>query len=400
MHSPITIGTSTTLTATNFPPKRKTLAIGLYYFQFYSDGVNMGYRTRLISGGVWSGFTAIRACISGDMFSVRYYNYLGQDYVYYSYSIGLTNNALKFCRGTVAGALIAWGAEVDAAVATLLYSYRYPDVEVADDGDVFVGHCRTLANGLSHDCRVSRNAFNDGSGPWSATLLYSGAAGVGSDYWNVGLVRLQNTRVYCAASFGTVDLALKGWLYDFATGGWGAQENIDTEGALVYIPYLKKFGMVANGDDVAVGFTEDVTYNKLFRYRTYATSTWESYETIFNAGGSSSYDGAVHLGIDLTTSKYVAIWVRDGRTPNSKIQYCIRSASVWGSVVTWITNESDIGKDSISIMEQALNSRFGVAWTAQELSPYNVRWDELNLAPPAVKAGLHPSKVLPLILDG
>jgi len=382
---PVTIGTSTDGYATDFMPKRKVLAIGIYYFDFYSDGVNMGYRTRLIAGGAWSAFTIIRACTEGRMFSIRYRNIGGVDYVYYTYSSSVVNTPVLFCRGTVVGASITWDplGPYTARAGSVLYAYYYPDLEIAIDNSVYVSYSQGSA--AQHRVMMNYNPNNDGSGIWSQVAVTPNE--LGADYFNVGLVALSNNNIYIGYARS---IQLRGKLW---TGALGAEEIITGNLQVVF------FGMITDGGtDVAVAWSETGTFSKKFNLRDIVAG-WGVEETIFDAGGSSRYTGGVHLGIDLATGQYVAIWVEDGRTSDSAIQYSVRNGA-WGVVVNLATGESYVFWHSCIIMENALNDIFGVTWTCQELSPYNVRFDEINLAPPpAFKAGLHPSKILPIILD-
>jgi len=355
----VTIGTSATAGATYYPPQRKTFYANGYFWAFYSDGTNLVYRTSS-DGLSWSSATTVRACAHGEDFSVRYFPDYNSAYVYYAYADG--GATVYFCRGQILVNIINWGTEY------VVESDRiedYPDVCVGSDGAVYVGFSDLLYTGR-YRWVVNRNVNNDGSGSW-----YSyGLIATQTSRCHGQLLMLTNSRIFTAfCSEGAI--ILYGRLWDGV--GWVATETCVSD-----LDDHRSWQMVAEGDDVHLAYmdTTDASLgSKRYRLRDYSEATpWQAIETITSG---TTYNYGLTLAIDESNGYLYCFWLA-----GNNLYYAERTTS-WQSVQTWITGERDLKFVSINACQKVnANDKIGVIWTKGELSPYSVRYDLLDLAPP------------------
>lgn len=380
---PVTIGTSTTSVATQTPRQRKTFFANGYFWDFYSDGTNMVYRTSVDEIN-WSAATVVRACTDGEMFEVTYNPDYSTDYIYYVYGGGLVNNPLLFCRGTISGASIVWGTEFEVAAASLVLHYRYPTLAVLSDGRLYVGACRGAST--NHRFYVWDNANNDGSGAWSGQNFADTASYDSTRHDRGILIPLYSSWLAYGMYLRDQSNDLIGKLWTL--GSWSASETIASDCLESNFSATPKG--ILNTNDVRVGYTcLDPYLGKKYRLRIWGIG-WQPAEIIT----STTYDYGISICIDLSTGYVYAFWLSE-----ANVLYAIRTAS-WGSVLTLTTGESPSYKSTINVFRHVTNNVIGVTWVKGTEPLCDVRYQSFSLiAPPMPKAGLHPSKVVPLILN-
>lgn len=349
---PANVGTSTTASATYNQPQRKTFYANGYYWDFFSDGTNLVYRTS-VDRVSWSSATIIRACTIGSYFDVGVFPDYSATHVYYTYA-PLGN--LIYGHGTITGASITWASEVTVYSGLL---FTQPSIAILTNGRIII--VASFASGGNTYCYGFTNANNDGSGAWAATLFTYSA---GLDQWLSCVMPLTAGKAYVVFCKST---PIYGNLY--SAGTWYTNETITTAGN----PH---FSATAEGDNVHLAYYAATAFTKAYRLRTYGAGTpWGSEETIYTMAGV--YAG-ITICVDLGTSDLYALWGESSTVYYSKKP----SAGVWGARAVLASGESDLKLISINAFKRVWNSVVGVTWTKGELSPYTVRYATLSTVAP------------------
>jgi len=351
---PSTIATlSSGIPALQRLPQRKIFRCGSYYFAFFSDGTNMVYYTSP-DGINWTSHTAVVACSDGLLFSVRYYNIGGVDYVYYARrDVDASYWYVYFCRGTISGDTITWGTEYNVFQTGPPSSFAIgaPDVEITTDGYAWAGFGLRFV-GVWARYYVRSNSNNDGSGSWSTSTLFSLVTGTNSVDPIGCLVRLTNARLYAIAYDNEAPIGVKGKLFDTT---WGAVESIYPSP----IHTLYYFSAGPSGDNVYFVFCDSSSTHVYFMLRTYGVG-WGSTETVESTAIKifSAYEICVD---DSTGDCYVfTIQAPLGTT----IYYYKRTAGSWGVQTTLYSSENNPISGTLNsyINTDSVNNEIGLAW--------------------------------------
>jgi len=382
---PSTVGSTNVSTATQWMPQRKTFYANSLFWDFYSDGTNLVYCTS-VDGVTWSAPTTVRTTVpDGYEFSVRHKNIGGTDYVYHAWGGRGVDGQwyLRFRRGVISGAFITWGTDYNCVSPSVVLRWWYPDLCIDSNDVVYVAVTRGTVS--VQNVAVYRNPNNDGSGSWTE---YINLLTTTSATYRCGIVALTSGRVYVAGGN-----TLTGFLGNLWNGSaWVGVETIDSS---LVVSGDQVFGLVAYGDDLGFAFrnSSGVFPYIHFRYRTYGVG-WGAQEEV----SDTSYIARPHLTIDLDTGDFYCFFIR-GATIGSPIHYRRRVSGVWQGLQTLVASERYPSVSSLNCFWEVTNQTIGVTWT-RENSPYEVRYEVLTIVvPPTVVVGLHPSKVLPLILD-
>lgn len=377
-----TVGTSTTVSATNAQQQRKTFYANGYYWVFYSDGTNLVYRTST-DGTSWSSATIVRACTDGSHFDVGYFPDYNTGFVYYAYSPGTTLAAIVFRRGTISGNSITWLAEQTVQSSSSVLHYANPALCIEDAGKVHIGFCRGTST--NHYWRDYSNTNNDGIGAWTSSGNLS-AQSAGADHWRGTMIALTGAEAYTTYVLTT---PIYGRLY--TAGAWAAEETATAVGQVVH-------STTAEGDDVHLAYYATTAFRKAYRKRTYGVG-WGAEEEIHTA--ASVFIG-ITISVDIATGDLYAFWGM--REPGPSFEYNVYyskkpSGGSWSAAAEFASNEDDLRYASINAFKRAWNNVIGVVWTKGELTG-TVRFQILSLVPPVAppKAGLNIPEVLELIL--
>lgn len=361
---PIVVSTTTSPYGTWMPPQRKTFKVGSYYFVLYSDGTNLVYHTSL-DGTTWSDATTLRTGITkGHDFSCRVYEISGVTYLYLAYTPngGTANNPVLFRRDTISGNTITAGTEYTVFVASTSLRYMNPDVDVDTNNAVWVSFGRGDLVGLKMlALRLYYNANNDGSETWTSSteINYGYFLGDTEDAYG-GIVRLTSARMYLlAVRSGSW---AKGNLRD--AGAWGSIETIT--GALP----LYAHGLASYNSNVLFAYPDTSNSIPYFFKRTYGVG-WGSQETI----GSATE--AVHLCVDQSNGDVYAFYRAIGSI------YYNKRTTTWGTETEWFS-DSQIIYRSINPFWQVTDNKIGFVYMRGELSPWQIKYAVLDLAPPVV----------------
>jgi len=374
------------------PPQRKTYFCNGWWWHLYSDGADLKYEATQ-NPADWSGpVNTLRiGVINSDDFSCRFYQYLGVWYCYVAYIVDAQRNRVKFRReqATNWGTLIG-GSEIGLVVDSSDVLHVHPDVDVGTDDALYVGYFRKITTGFQDiRWRIHRNPNNDGGGLW--TLSYSSPLVLWSllfTGWG-SVLRLTDTKMYTIYCFEVVN---NFYGVEWTGAVWLARETIVSG----FQPSM--FGAGKKGDDVYFGYYDPVVIELRFKLRDYdAVPQWQPIETIVVLTAGGTYP---HLCVDDSTGDCWAFWVnRQGL--NESIKYNMRTGGAWGVVTTLVTGELYPQVISINCFWEPVNQKIGVSWSRNEIAPYDLRFHVLDLAVVVLPlAGLHPSKMLPLLLDG
>jgi len=361
---PVTIGTTTNANSSGKMPQKKTYRIGDYFFCFYTDGTNLGYRTSQ-DGLTWSDFTAIRACTNGYYVDVQYFPDYSTTYIYYVYGVDANNYPLIFRRGAVSGNSITWENEVTIANASLILHYAFPTIAVATTGKLYVVCCRGTST--NHRLVLFSNPNNDGSGTWSLDSTFSSTVNGDPGTHTHGRVEgLTATKVEAVWQTDTAGSQLFRRRFDGSS--WLAEEYVTHSQSI-----WRFYGVARNGDDLGVVYclADLLPYFRLL--------SWSAFGDLEQISDTLTPD-SVTISVNTSNGRYYAFWRERNASSNNTIYYSERQA-VWGATQTLVNGERYVKDPTINPTPSVTNNKVGLQWAANELSPYNQRFHVLDLSP-------------------
>ncbi|HEY4674658.1 MAG TPA: S8 family peptidase, partial [Candidatus Bathyarchaeia archaeon] len=172
-----TIGNSSATSATQFPFQRKTFYASGRYWMFYSDGINMVYRTSTDSL-TWTAATSVRTCSSGQYFST----WFDGTYLHYAYAFPSANTPLYYRRGTPnADGSITWSTQQEqiAKSAMMYTTYCYPSVSADSNRYPFISYTMQALS-YYYPC-VTKSSRNDGI--WTTASGFPYQLSTTSAFW-------------------------------------------------------------------------------------------------------------------------------------------------------------------------------------------------------------------------
>jgi hypothetical protein len=367
------VGTGSTSFATKDPFQRKCFYANGLFWVIYSSGTNMICRTST-DNITWSDETTIRAAVDGNLFSI----YFDGTYMHYAYASGASAASGSVCyrRGTPnSNGTITWSADEQEAVTKVSSSVSIsPFVSADSDGYPWVAYRYTLSG--SYYPYVTKSSTNDGTWVTDTGFPYKlDNNDPYNDYWRVSVIPLTLGKVWAMACEGKA----YGWLW---TGSWSSRETMSVSTPSTGTCY----SVVAEGDNIHLAFSA-TTDNIRYRKRTYGVG-WGDEATIQSMGGASRVYPT--LSLDPVTGTLYGFW---GGTPTADHVYykkCI--AGTWDADPTdWMNETTDhlAYNDGLNSFYKAYGDNIGLVYTTKTTSPYNIKFNYLNLTqPPAVSRGM------------
>jgi len=366
---PSTVGTSTAISATSYPFQRKSFYANGRFWVFWSDGTNMVYKTST-DGSTWSSATTVRACTSGQYFSV----WFDGTYLHYAYAYA---SPIYYRRGMPnSDGTITWSA-AEQTVATEYNSASFPMVSVDSYGYVWIGY--RDYDGSTYYGRVIKSGNNDGT--WGTTP---------SNFFPYPLLDV-NSRVSVIPLTSGKMLVI--YAYDSATVRAQRWNGTAFDAAEVHttlsIFYGYEYSAVAQGDDVHLVFLKSTGYDIMYTKYTYSNNSFSA-ETTLQAGATSS--SAPVLSIDTATNDLYVFWA--GYPTANHIYYRKYTASTdtWEDRVDWITETALTGNNLLTCFYQAGGNSIGLVYMTG--TTYNVVFAYLPLNnPPTIGEFQAPATV-------
>jgi len=366
--TPVTIGTTTTSTGTLRSFQRKEFYANGRYWKWYSNATSLGYRTSM-DNITWSDFTAVRACIEGQKFSVGFDGI----YLHYAYSSEVAGDPILYRSGTPnADGTITWRAAEQTALAGASGVINYtPMITVDSGGYPWIGYRQTPSGSTVGRPYCTKSSANDGT--WTTGTGFPHVLWAFDDSdsmrWCVQLVPLTTQRMLAMyAVWGTgaggIQIRLKSW-----TGSaWNAQINT--------VSYCTRWGFsgVNEGDDVHIVFDNAdaaITYTKYV----YSTNSLDAEVTVDSVGTTTPV-----LNRDPTDGTLRCFWA--GSPSANYIYMKKRTASGWDATRTVLVDESADGLTGNHTLTSTYKNE-GIAYMTKTSSPYNVRF-RLTLETPTV----------------
>jgi len=352
---PSTVASSSVELATLEAFQRKTFFANTRYWVFYSDGVNVNYKTS-IDGLTWSSPTYVCPGGHGQAFSV----WFDETYVHYvkgPQGIG----EIKYCKGKPnPDGTISWSAPEQTAFSSYtLYIYECY-ICVDTEGCPWIGY-RWGYDGAGRYPNCTKSSLNNGTWHTASGFPYQLSTTSTGD-WICSIVPLTNRKVYAIYLPAG---AVRGRLWDGTT--WRDEEVITTAGI------MRRFAhsVVAHNDDVHIAFLQcPPTYDILYFKRTYGNG-WGIQEIIQTSQTPTSYPA---LSVDTNTGEIYCFWGN-----NDIIHYKKRTNGTWDPTATTWISESDLIENTMTCFYQGWGFKIGIVWTQGTQNPYNVRFASVNL---------------------
>ncbi len=313
------IGTSTTNAADSLSFQRKSFYANTRFYVFYSDGANMTYRTSL-NGIDWNTPASpnIRACVSGDQFSV----WFDGTYVHYAFSTGASGTHVYYRRGTPnGGGNITWGsAEVVAIPGVSGVICSIPSISVDSTGSAWIGYRRIQSGNLY--AYVVKNKNTNGTWATASGFPYN-LSGYSAAAWVATPVPLDSGKV--VAIYGTVGQVIRARSWN-GTAWVGGFTTVSGSSWLY-------FSAVGKGDDVHLAFlnTSRIIYVKY----NFSSNSLGPEEVV--QGGVTSTTGPV-LSLDSTSGDLHLFWA--GAPTASRIFYKQSAGGKWDAAALNLVDES------------------------------------------------------------
>jgi len=381
---------SSAATSVEYPNSRKIFWANGRHWVFYSDGINIVYCTSL-DGINWTLPTIIQPCDYGFNFSVWF------DGIYLHYArYDSASYDLYYRRGTPnADGSITWSTAAEQTVyngsATLNFSY--PVIIVDSGGYPWIGtqYYTRIDTTDYYYPSIWKSSRNDGVWATQAGFPYSPPALPSAITWNTLLVPLTNQRVYFM--YARINTRILGRLWSGAAP-WGAEEFCSTSNTYLIL----RDSAVGQGDNVHLVFLTSSPYHIRHVIRTFGVG-WGIEVAVQNNCVSGT---SITLGRHQSTNDLYAWWTY---SPTADHIYYKRYNA---ATATWDVNPTDwytqLNLYSVQINAHYMDYRTNylcVAWgwyNALFLTHVSYLCLQLVVAPPP-KAGLHPSKIIPLIID-
>jgi len=361
-----TVGTSTDEYATSYPFQRKVFYANGRFWDFYSDGINMVYRTST-DGTSWSAATTVRADSFGQLFSI----WFDGTYLHYAY---FDVSAIYYRRGTpnVNGS-ITWSAS-EQTVSTTSNSAEFPFVSVDSNGYVWIGFVE------SNHPWVIKSGNNDGT--WGTTPNgFPYQLSTTSGTWCVSVIPLTAGKMLAIYAHGS-GYTVTAQRWDGAA--WGTE--VETTYTAFYGYY---YSAVAQGDNVHLTFLRGTEHYIVYYKYTYTSNSFGT-EVIIKTY-AEAYSAPV-LCRDTSTNYLYVFWATkttgepSGATANHiYYQKSIDGGASWSAMVDWINEATEVltYADRLTCFYQSYGNYTGLMYMTKTSSPYNVKFAYLsaNIAP-------------------
>jgi len=365
----VTVGTSTQNQACLYPRQFKIFAAFGLIWLFFNDAINGNevLYTRPVAGGAWTGPTVIRTPVAyGNGFSV----WFDGVYAHYSYTdYNAAMGPIYYRRFTPQpdGSVVYSAAEQTAHAGG---PFRFTQVAVGTDGYAYIVSGRVSA---PRDAFVTRNDNMDGTWLTSAGHPFTLSTLLPGDDMGQSIVPLSNGRMVAVWSQTGINggrICARRW-----TGAaWGAKRLTVNASQYEYWAIAPDpindlvhlvFNDVTNGRRITHGMFD------------YATDTFFGENAVTPATGNvdmwpnvcyNIYTGEVYCFYDLA---------------DDHIHYRIRSlAGVWGGDVDWLNEAVDNltrGYGCLNCFWNQQACKIGVEYTTLDASPWNIRYNELDV---------------------
>lgn len=355
---PSIVSSSTINEAVEWNFQRKLAYARNLWWAFYSDGINMVYRTSS-DGGTWSTATTVSAGGYNE-FSIWQH-----DTNYFDYMV-LGTSVLKYRRGLFGtNGQITWSA-VEATVDATVGG---GDGSIAVDSN---GYPYIVYPNADSRLYITKSQYNNGT--WSTAASYPMQLDpTVKSFLYASIVPLQSGRMYASFSNGTLDLPFDyayGKLYTGAT--WLATEQITTTKTYEFTSH----SILSMNDDVYFAFV-DYTGALQFFKRTYG-SGWSN-PTIIGVRNK------VSLSKDAST---IHLFSGDSGTAG-KIYWRTYDGTSWSTDAT-LPIGTYVGLTSL--YEATSQSELAFLYTQ---IPVNVMFHKITTQPPEIPETEIPSGLQP-----
>ena len=347
--------TTTLSTAVNGSSQRKSFYYNGRWWVFYSDGTNMVYRTSLNGSGWTAASAAVRACTSGEQFSI----WFNGTHVFYGYGAG-ANTALYYrCGLPSSDGTISWSAAETAVVAAPGAGrfQTYCGIAVDDSWHALIAYTSDKGTKGTILPQITRNDDTDGT--WTTTATYPKTLNATHQAsYNVVVIPLTGGKYFCMYSWAG------GSVYGTAWTGAAFKAEVSTPSVANTGGYMS---CVNQSDDVHIVFANSTSINYV-KY-TYSSNTLSSSETIVQ-----STNKAPVLSIDPDTNILYCFWAGSPTANHIYYKRCI--SGTWDTDPTdWITETALTltRNNHISCFYQAYRGKMGLMYMTKDASPYNIK---------------------------
>jgi hypothetical protein len=355
--APSVVGTSTSSYATSYPFQRKSFYAAGRFWAFYYDGANMVYSTST-DGSTWSSATTVRACTSGEHFSV----WFDGTYLHYAYAYG---SSIYYRRGTPnSDGTITWSADEQTVSTTYNRAY-YPMVSVDSNGYVWIGYMEHTGTNIYP--YVIKSGNNDGTWGTTPSPFPCQLSTVTGAYY-VSVIPLTSDKMLAIYSKGGGGETIKAKRWNGSA--WGSEVATTST-----TNYGFSYSAVAEGDDVHLVFlttTNKIVYTKY----SYSSNSFGS-ETILSSASVTLFPV---ISIDAATNDLYVFWALSNHIYYRKYT---ASTGTWETAVDWIDESAEVltGADRLTCFYQAYGNYIGLLYLTKTSSPYNVKFASTLLFP-------------------
>ena len=372
---PTTIGTSNTISATQYNFQRKVFFCQTRYWAFYSDGSNIVWRTST-DGSSWSGTTSVTAGGSGERFST--WNDCANSKVYYA--IAASTTTFQHRAGTLnSDGTISWDyAEV--SVTGSFGTEREPTIAKDTSGILWIAFVSYKSGGGKGDylevwkCTISGTNCGTGSNwatmaPFPAALNSAGAATAKGPR----IQPLTSGKLSLVSSFSGTSGSMVTRTY--SGSAWNAATSTSTE---AFIP-LETAALAISDTTYFVGVCTGfgsctATGNIVFWSCAYPCSTTPT-ATQLNAAGTN--DNAVISSDD--SQQLVVAYGASGLSTSIFYRISTDGGSSWQTEQPLASSES-IRLDTLTASYTKGNSLYEFLWKDNAVSsPFNIRFATLSV---------------------
>lgn len=302
----------------------------------------------------------------------------GTNISYVRFNSNTQNGGVQYRLGNLNyDGTITWAAAEQTFATTATYiGMGGISITLNSTGHPWVEYKNTTAGGGSGTPWVASSSTNNGT--WTTDVSYQ--VSTSAKYYGMRIIPLPNGKMLAIYAQPGATIGAKLW----NGTAWGSLVNTTSKASSAWSSSNTNgvdFGAVQdpiNPDLVDLVFVNNTQYSLIFTQYNDSTNTWNATETVVNTSLTST------TGVALSSASngdLYAFWINS----TTKVVYNKYTASsgTWGAAVTLVSDTGITATYDIMSSYNASDSNISVVYMNNSASPYNLKYNILNISTPA-----------------
>ena len=302
----------------------------------------------------------------------------GTNISYARFNSNTQNGGVQYRLGNLnSDGTITWAAAEQTFATTATYiGMGGISITLNSTGHPWVEYKNTTAGGGSGTPWVASSSTNNGT--WTTDVSYQ--VSTVSKYHGLRILPLSNGKMLAIYAQPGATIGAKLWngtawgsLVNTTSKASSAWTNLNTNGV--------EFGAVqdpTNPDLVDMVFVNNTQYSLIFTQYNSTTNTWNATETVVNTSLTSTSGVALS---SVSNGDLYAFWINS----TTKVVYNKYTASsgTWAAATTLVSDTGITATFNIMSSYNASDYNISVVYMNNSASPYNIKYNILNISTPA-----------------